>query len=88
LPHESLRAITAVQQSAAKLWDAQPGLAAYKVGVPYQDKACPLGVLVPCVLTNHDGSQFEVTLIVRFRQTDGRRTCVVVYTWGQAKSLD
>jgi len=80
--------VAAVRESVKKLWDDQmPGVPAYEIGVPSQDKACPLGVLVPCTLTDHNGRQFKVTLIVRFRQTDGRRTCVIVSTWGKTTPL-
>ncbi len=81
--------VTAVQENATRLWGGQrPGVPAYKIGVPYRDRACPLGVLVPCMLTDHNGRRFEITLIVRFRETEAQRSCVVVYTWGQAKPLD
>ncbi len=77
---------TAVQGSIHKLWDdSKPGVAAYEIGSPYEDKACPLGLLVPCTLTDHKGQQFVIDLIVRFRQTGGRRRCVVVFTWGALK---
>ena len=65
--------------------DRQGGVAAYEIGSPYKDKACPLGVLVPCVLTDHSDQRFEITLIVRFRQAQGQRTCVVVDAWGDIK---
>jgi hypothetical protein len=78
--------VTAIREGINKLWDDQtPGVAAYEIGAPYQDKACPLGVLVPCALTDHNDQRFVIDLIVRFRQTEGRRTCVVVYTWGGIK---
>jgi hypothetical protein len=87
-PLDDQALIAAVRQSLGSSWDDPlPGLAGYEIGTPYRDKACPLGVLVPCVLTDHNGRQFEITLIVRFRQTDGRRTCVVVYTWGKARPV-
>lgn len=80
--------IAAVRGVAGRLWDdPTPGVAAYEIGSPYRDKACPLGALVPCVLTDHREKRFEVTLIVRFRQTDERRTCVVVYPWGHARAI-
>jgi len=81
--------VAAVQQVAGKSWDDRvSGIASYEIGASYHDKACPLGVLVPCVLTDHNGRRFEITFIVRLRSLDGRRTGVVVYTWGQAKLLE
>ncbi len=81
--------VAAVQGVAGKSWDDRvSGVAGYEIGVPCQDKACPLGILVPCVLTDHNGRRFEVTFIMRFRPVDGRRTGVVVFTWGQAKPLE
>ena len=78
--------VAAVREIIGKLWDdPKPGVAAYEIGTPYQDKACPLGVLVPCTLTDHKGQRFVIDLIVRFRQTEGQRTCVVVYAWGGIK---
>jgi hypothetical protein len=75
--------VAAIRQGISRLWDdPEPGVAAYEIGTPYQDRACPLGVLVPCTLTDHDGQRFVIDLIVRFRQAEGRRTCVVVFTWG------
>jgi hypothetical protein len=77
---------TSVQGSIHKLWDgSKPGVAAYEIGTPYRDQACPLGLLVPCTLTDHKGQRFVIDLIVRFRQAEGRRTCVVVFTWGALK---
>jgi hypothetical protein len=88
-PLDDQALVAAVRQSLGNNWDdPAPGVARYEIGSPYQDKACPLGVLVPCMLTDHNGRRFEITLIVRFRQTEGHRTCVVVYAWGQAKALD
>jgi hypothetical protein len=81
--------IAAVQENASRLWgDRVPGVPAYEIGTPYRDRACPLGVLVPCVLTDPNGRRFEITLIVRFRAKEARRTCIVVYTWGPAQPLD
>lgn len=85
-PLDDQALVKVVRQSLGDNWtDPVPGLAGYQIGSPYSDRTCPLGVLVPCVLTDHDGRRFEITLIVRFRQTDGHRTCVVVYTWGKAR---
>jgi hypothetical protein len=81
--------VAAVYQSLGGTWDdPTPGLAGYEIGSPYRDKACPLGVLVPCVLTDHEGGRFEVTLIVRFRRIEGRESCVVVFTWGRARRIE
>jgi len=81
--------VAAVQQVTGVSWeDKNPGVAGYEIGSSYRDKACPVGVLVPCVITDHNGRRFEITFIVRFRQIDARRTCVVVYTWGGTKTLD
>ncbi len=81
--------ITAVYQSLGGTWDdPTPGLAGYEIGSLYRDKACPLGVLVPCVLADHKGGRFEVTFIVRFRQIEGRSNCVVVFTWGKARKIE
>jgi len=74
--------VSAVWDVIGKHWDDQtPGVMAYEIGAPYRDKGCPLGVLVPCVLTDHNGQRFELTLIVRFREAKGRRTCVIVDAW-------
>jgi hypothetical protein len=79
----------AVYQSLGGTWnDPTPGLAGYEIGSLYRDKACPLGVLVPCVLTDHKGGRFAVTFIVRFRRIEGRETCVVVFTWGKTRRLE
>jgi len=79
--------VGAVRGVVGASWDdSKPGVAAYEIGSPYEDRACPLGVLVPCVLTDHNGQRFEIAIIVRFRQTEGRRTCVVVDAWGDVKS--
>jgi hypothetical protein len=79
----------AVYQSLGGTWDdPTPGLAGYEIGTLYRDKACPLGVLVPCVLTDHKGGRFAVTFIVRFRQIEGRESCVVVFTWGRTRRIE
>jgi len=79
----------AVYESLGSLWDdPRAGLAGYEIGSPYWDGACPLGVLVPCVLTDHQGRRFEVTFIVRFRSIEGRDSCVVVFTWGKARKIE
>jgi hypothetical protein len=81
--------VAGIREGVGRLWDDQtPGVAAYEIGSPYTNKACPLGVLVPCTLTDHEARRFEVTLIVRFRQTQGHRTCVVVSSWGETRLLD
>jgi len=78
-----------IHQSLESLWnDPKPGLAGYEIGSPYRDKACPLGVLVPCVLSDHQGRRFDVTFIVRFRQIEGRDSCVVVFTWGKTRKIE
>lgn len=79
----------AVYQSLGNVWDdPRPGLAGYEIRSPYRDKACPLGVLVPCVLTDHQGRRFEATFIVRFRRIEGRDSCVVVFTWGKTRKIE
>jgi hypothetical protein len=79
----------AVYQSLGGTWDdPTPGPAGYEVGSLYRDKACPLGVLVPCVLTDHKGERFAVTFIVRFRRSEGRESCVVVFTWGRTRRIE
>jgi hypothetical protein len=81
--------IAAVYQSLGGTWnDPTPGLAGYEIGSLYRDKACPLGVLVPCVLTDHKGGRFAVTFIVRFRRIEGRESCVVVFTWGKTRKIE
>ncbi len=78
--------IAGFQGITESVWDdPKPGVAAYEIGTPYQDRACPLGVLVPCTLTDHKGQRFVIDMIVRFRRTEGQRTCVVVFTWGGIK---
>jgi hypothetical protein len=79
----------AVYQSLGGTWDdPTPGLAGYEIGSLYRDRACPLGVLVPCVLTDHKGGRFAVTFIVRFRRSEGRESCVVVFTWGRTRRIE
>jgi len=74
--------IAAVWGIIGKHWDDQtPGMTAFEIGALYEDKACPLGVLVPCTLTDHKDQRFVITLIVRFREKDGQRTCIVVDAW-------
>jgi len=78
-----------VRQSLSELWDdPTPGLAGYEIGSPYRDRACPMGVLVPCVLSDHQGKRFAATFIVRFRQIEGRDSCVVVFTWDKARRIE
>lgn len=79
----------AVYESLGSLWDdPRSGLGGYEIGSPYRDRACPLGVLVPCVLSDHQGRRFGVTFIVRFRKIEGRDSCVVVFTWGKARRIE
>jgi hypothetical protein len=79
----------AVYQSLGGIWnDPTPGLAGYEIGSLYRDKACPLGVLVPCVLTDHQGGRFKVTFIVRLRRIEGRESGVVVFTWGRTTKVE
>ena len=77
-----------IRASEAPGMTLTPGLAGYEIGSLYRDKACPLGVLVPCVLTDHKGGRFAATFIVRFRRIEGRESCVVVFTWGRARKIE
>ena len=78
--------ISAVWDVVGKHWDdPMPGVMAYEIGAPYRDRSCPLGVLVPCVLTDHNSQRFQLTLIVRFREAEERRSCVIVDAWDGLK---
>jgi hypothetical protein len=86
-PFDDQALVTAFPEVMGSFWDnSAPGPAAYEIGSPSRDKACPLGLLVPCMLTNQNDEQVEITLIVRLRQADGQRTGVVVDAWGDFES--
>jgi hypothetical protein len=60
---------------------SNPIHALLKVGTPYMDKNCPIGLIVPCTLSYQDGSTAEKYLITTFKPTDGKPVYVIIGTW-------
>lgn len=60
---------------------SNPIHALLKVGQPYMDKNCPIGLIVPCTLSYQDGSTAEKCLIVTFKPVDGKAYYAIIGTW-------
>jgi len=89
------------QADAAKLWPVvalmgednwyestggdNPPVEIVRIGPAADDPACDIGLVVPYTLRKQDGSGRARNLVVRFRQIDGVRSCVIVGPYGDVQ---
>lgn len=56
------------------------------VGAPRRQRGCT-GLVTPCVVRFRNGRLVTVELVINYREIAGRRSCIIVATWGWPKVL-
>lgn len=54
----------------------------------YVEHNCGLGKVLPCILMFEDGRKREVKIIIRFRNIDGKSSCVIAGHFGYPVEID
>jgi len=57
-------------------------------GKLYVEHNCGLGKVLPCILMFEDGRKREVKIIIRFRNIDGKSSCVIAGHFGYPVEID
>jgi len=58
------------------------------IDTPYMSDRCNIGPVVPCTIEYSDGRVKNISLIVKIRDFDGQRSCVIAGTFGGNKDFD
>ena len=58
-----------------------------EIGQPSHKENCNIGPVVSCMVKYSDGQVKNIHLIVKFRQIDGNRSCVIAGTYGDTKDF-
>jgi len=83
---EQLRPIHSAEQWS-EMKSNNPPVELVEVGQPYWQKGCSEPV-TPCIIKYSDGRILEIKTYPRFRDRDGKRTCVIGGTYAQARELN
>jgi hypothetical protein len=59
-----------------------------EVGQLYWQRGCAIGPVVPCVMKFEDGTIRETKIIVKFRQIDGKGSCVIAGMYGLPREIE
>ena len=59
-----------------------------EVGQPSQEEGCNIGPVVPCIVKYSDGQIRNIKMIVRIRDIDGNKSCVIAGTYGGIKDFE
>jgi hypothetical protein len=51
------------------------------IGQPRPERGCS-GLVTPCIVRFADGKTRKIELVINYRQIAGRRSCIIVATWG------
>ncbi len=59
-----------------------------KIGQPYTEDGCSIGPVVPCMVKYSDGQIKNIKMIVRIRNIDGNKSCVIAGTYGGIQDFE
>ena len=59
-----------------------------KTGQPSQKDDCNIGPVVPCQVKYSDGQIKNIEMVVKFRNIDGEKSCVIAGTYGETKDFE
>ena len=59
-----------------------PPVELVEVGQPYQQEGCKIGPIVPCTVRFKDSTTRDIKMIIKFREMDGKSSCIIAGTWG------
>ena len=57
-------------------------------GKLYVENGCGLGEILPCILMFDDGRKREIKIIIRFRNIEGKSSCVIAGHYGYPAKID
>jgi hypothetical protein len=55
-----------------------------ELGVEY---GCAIGEILPCIVRHQDGTLREYKMIIKFRQIEGRTSCIVEGHYGMSQEV-
>ncbi len=55
---------------------------------PMELRSCKVGPVVPCIVKHSDGKEYEMRIVIKFRQINGETSCIVHSTWGSSQTID
>lgn len=76
-----LRPITSPQNWQTK-YSVNPPREIVEIGEPYHQDGCNIGPVTPVTIKFKDGDIREIKMITKFRNIDGKSSCVIAGTWG------
>ncbi len=59
-----------------------------EIGQPSQKEDCNIGPVVSCMVKYSDGQIKNIHMVVKFREIDGNRSCVIAGTYGGIKDFE
>jgi len=59
-----------------------------EIGQPSQKEDCNIGPVVSCMVKYSDGQIKNIHMVVKFREIDGNRSCVIAGTYGGTKDFE
>jgi outer membrane lipoprotein-sorting protein len=59
-----------------------------EIGQPSQEKGCNIGPIVSCIIKYSDGQIKNIKLIVKIRNMEGNKSCVIAGTYGGIKDFE
>lgn len=59
-----------------------------EIGQPSQKEGCNIGPVVSCMVKYSDGQIKNIHMVVKFREIDGNRSCVIAGTYGGTKDFE
>jgi len=59
-----------------------------EISQPSQEKGCNIGPVVPCMVKYSDGQIKNIKMIVKIRNIDGNKSCVIAGTYGGIKDFE
>jgi outer membrane lipoprotein-sorting protein len=59
-----------------------------EIGQPSQEKGCNIGPIVSCMIKYSDGQIKNIKLIVKIRNIEGNKSCVIAGTYGGIKDFE
>jgi hypothetical protein len=63
------------------LYGNNPPVEILEIGKPYQQEGCSMGPIIPCKIQYANGKIRDVSLIVMFRENEGKESCLIAGTW-------
>ncbi len=59
-----------------------------EIGQPSKEDGCNIGPIVPCMVKYSNGQIKNIKLIVKIRNIDGNKSCVIAGTYGSTKDFE